>query len=136
MLQYSAVFHSLSILKSYHVIFHTEWVEGSPNLNGSDPILLWIYLVFMNGLWVVVPLLLLWDSVARISHVSVMAWYIVVFYGCVVPVLRLRIYVFCMRPYRMILRMLRSCVRMFVSDVFALSHNHRHVLETSHKKSA
>jgi len=32
--------------------FCPEWVDGSPNLNGSDPILLWIYLVFMNGLWV------------------------------------------------------------------------------------
>ena len=51
-----------------HVIL-TEWIEGNPNLNGSDFNLLWIYLVFMNGLWVVVPLLLLWDSYARISNV-------------------------------------------------------------------
>eukprot|EP01034_Spumella_vulgaris_P030276 gene30276-37464_t len=48
--------------------FAPEWIEGSPNLNGSDFNLLWIYLVFMNGLWVVVPALLLWDSCARISH--------------------------------------------------------------------
>lgn len=47
----------------------TEWIEGNPNLNGSNFNLLWIYLVFMNGLWVVVPLLLLWDSYARISNV-------------------------------------------------------------------
>jgi hypothetical protein len=50
--------------------FAPEWLDGSPNLNGTDPILLWIYLVFMNGLWVVIPLLLLWDSFARLSHVS------------------------------------------------------------------
>lgn len=52
------------------VSYFVEWIEGSPNLNGSDFNLLWIYLVFMNGLWVVVPLLLLWDSFARISNVS------------------------------------------------------------------
>ena len=51
------------------VSYFVEWIEGSPNLNGSDFNLLWIYLVFMNGLWVVVPLLLLWDSFARISNV-------------------------------------------------------------------
>jgi hypothetical protein len=50
--------------------FAPEWIEGSPNLNGSDPILLWVYLVFMNGLWVVIPLLLLWDSFARMMDVA------------------------------------------------------------------
>lgn len=50
-------------------LFLIEWIDGSPNLNGSDPILLWIYLVFMNGLWVVIPLLLLWDSFARLTEV-------------------------------------------------------------------
>lgn len=50
--------------------FCPEWVEGSPNLNSSDPVLLWIYLVFMNGLWVVIPALLLWDSFVRLMDVS------------------------------------------------------------------
>jgi hypothetical protein len=50
--------------------FCPEWVDGSPNLDTSDPILLWIYLVFMNGLWVVIPALLLWDSFARLTDVS------------------------------------------------------------------
>eukprot|EP01040_Poterioochromonas_malhamensis_P015624 gene15624-17522_t len=50
--------------------FAPEWIDGSPNLNGSDPILLWIYLVFMNGLWVVIPLLLLWDSFARLTEAA------------------------------------------------------------------
>ena len=50
--------------------FCTEWVDGSPNLNGRDPILFWIYLVFMNGLWVVIPLLLLWDSFVRLSDIA------------------------------------------------------------------
>eukprot|EP00981_Chlorochromonas_danica_P009334 scaffold2621_cov164-Ochromonas_danica.AAC.3 len=47
--------------------FAPEWLEGSPNLDGSTFSLLWIYLVFMNGLWVVVPLALLWDSGARLT---------------------------------------------------------------------
>lgn len=50
--------------------FAPEWLDGSPNLNGSDFSLLWIYLVFMNGLWVVVPLLLLWDAAAKINQVN------------------------------------------------------------------
>lgn len=49
--------------------FCPEWVDGSKNLDTSDPILLWVYLVFMNGLWVVVPLLLLWDSFSRVTDV-------------------------------------------------------------------
>ena len=47
--------------------FCPEWVDGSPNLNGQDPTLFWIYLVFMNGLWVVVPALLLYDSFVRLT---------------------------------------------------------------------
>ena len=50
--------------------FCPEWVQGSPNLNGQDPILFWIYLVFMNGLWVVIPALLLWDSFVRLSFAA------------------------------------------------------------------
>ncbi len=49
--------------------FCPEWVDGSPNLRTSDPVLLWIYLVFMNGLWVVIPALLLWDSFSRLTDV-------------------------------------------------------------------
>jgi len=49
--------------------FCPEWVDGSPNLNTQDPVLLWIYLVFMNGLWVVIPGLLLWDSYARMCDI-------------------------------------------------------------------
>lgn len=50
---------------------NTEWLDGNPNLDGSDFSLLWIYLVFMNGLWVVIPLLLLWDSFARLTQVPI-----------------------------------------------------------------
>lgn len=50
-------------------------MDGSPNLNGSTFELLWIYLVFMNGLWVVIPLILLWDSFCRLSYTSSKASY-------------------------------------------------------------
>lgn len=78
--------------------FCPEWIQGSPNLNGSDPVLFWvsvtvwvlttasvagfdtiivslfqIYLVFMNGLWVFVPLVLLWDSWAQLNSACVKA---------------------------------------------------------------
>lgn len=42
--------------------FCPEWVQGSPNLDTSNWLYLWIYLVFFNGIWVVVPLLLLYQS--------------------------------------------------------------------------
>jgi hypothetical protein len=67
--------------------FAPEWLDGSPNLNGSSFSLLWIYLVFMNGLWVVVPALLLWESFSRLSQVrSVMMFKLstmIVFITCI-----------------------------------------------------
>ncbi|CAM9942534.1 unnamed protein product [Phaeothamnion confervicola] len=47
--------------------FCPEWVDGSPNLDTSDPVHLWVYLVFMNGVWVALPALLLWESVVHIT---------------------------------------------------------------------
>lgn len=42
--------------------FCPEWLTGSPNLDTSNFLYLWVYLVFFNGIWVVVPLYLMWDS--------------------------------------------------------------------------
>ncbi|XP_029612787.1 emopamil-binding protein-like [Salmo trutta] len=42
--------------------FCPDWLAGSPNLNTDHWLYLWIYLVFFNGVWVVVPGLLLWQS--------------------------------------------------------------------------
>nr|XP_023656373.1 emopamil-binding protein-like isoform X2 [Paramormyrops kingsleyae] len=42
--------------------FCPDWLAGSPSLNTSNWLYLWIYLVFFNGVWVVVPGLLLWQS--------------------------------------------------------------------------
>lgn len=42
--------------------FCPDWLTGSPSLNTSNWLYLWVYLVFFNGVWVVVPGLLLWQS--------------------------------------------------------------------------
>jgi hypothetical protein len=42
--------------------FAPEWVSGSPNLVTDNPLYLWVYLVFFNGIWVVIPALLLAHS--------------------------------------------------------------------------
>jgi len=47
--------------------FCPEWLTGNHNLNGSNPLYLWVYLVFMNLIWVFVPLWLMWDSYGHIA---------------------------------------------------------------------
>ncbi|XP_027704095.1 emopamil-binding protein-like [Vombatus ursinus] len=42
--------------------FCPDWLIGSPNLNTSNWLYLWVYLVFFNGVWVLIPGLLLWQS--------------------------------------------------------------------------
>ncbi|KAL5524449.1 hypothetical protein ACEPAF_9589 [Sanghuangporus sanghuang] len=42
--------------------FCPEWLTGSPNLDTSNPLYLWVYLVFMNVIWVIIPLWLMYDS--------------------------------------------------------------------------
>uniref|UniRef100_A0AAZ3PUC1 EXPERA domain-containing protein n=1 Tax=Oncorhynchus tshawytscha TaxID=74940 RepID=A0AAZ3PUC1_ONCTS len=44
------------------VTFCPDRLAGSPNLKSDHWLYLWIYLVFFNGVWVVVPGLLLWQS--------------------------------------------------------------------------
>lgn len=53
--------------------FCPEWLTGSPSLDTSSLLYLWCYLVFFNGLWVVIPFLLLWHSWKEIEvmHTSV-----------------------------------------------------------------
>jgi hypothetical protein len=48
--------------------FAPEWVDGSPNLITNNWIYLWIYLVFANGVWVLIPLILLYESFKTISE--------------------------------------------------------------------
>jgi len=42
--------------------FCPEWLTGNKNLETSNFLYFWVYLVFMNMLWVVIPLWLMWDS--------------------------------------------------------------------------
>lgn len=47
--------------------FAPEWVEASPNLvSRADTLRWWIYLVFMNCLWVLIPVILLAESSVQI----------------------------------------------------------------------
>ncbi|KAF8336742.1 Emopamil-binding protein [Amanita rubescens] len=47
--------------------FCPEWVTGSPNLDTSNPLYLWVYLFFMNMIWVVIPIFLMIDSYGHIA---------------------------------------------------------------------
>ncbi|XP_071064433.1 emopamil-binding protein-like isoform X2 [Dasypus novemcinctus] len=42
--------------------FLPQWIVGSPSLDTSSWVYLWIYMGFFNGVWVLVPGLLLWQS--------------------------------------------------------------------------
>jgi len=47
--------------------FCPEWLTGSPSLVTSNALYLWVYLVFMNVIWVAIPLWLLVDSYSHIA---------------------------------------------------------------------
>ncbi|KAK1342142.1 hypothetical protein QTO34_016899 [Cnephaeus nilssonii] len=42
--------------------FSPEWLMGSPNLSTDNWLYFWVYLVFFNSVWVLIPGLLLWQS--------------------------------------------------------------------------
>ncbi|TVY15716.1 Emopamil-binding protein-like [Lachnellula arida] len=42
--------------------FAPEWLTGNLNLDGSNFMFMWVYLVFFNMLWVFIPLYALWVS--------------------------------------------------------------------------
>lgn len=42
--------------------FCPEWLTGSKNLRTDNFLYLWVYLVFFNGLWVIFPVYMLWQS--------------------------------------------------------------------------
>ncbi|KAJ3715501.1 Emopamil-binding protein [Lentinula raphanica] len=47
--------------------FCPEWLTGSPNLVTSNWLYLWVYLVFMNLIWVGIPFWLMYDSYQHIA---------------------------------------------------------------------
>ncbi|GAA5851834.1 hypothetical protein JCM8547_000072 [Rhodosporidiobolus lusitaniae] len=54
----------LSVAELYGgwMTFVPEWVSGSPSLNTSHWLYTYVYLLFFNGLWVVIPLVLIAQS--------------------------------------------------------------------------
>lgn len=65
---------SLSVCELYGgwMTFAPEWLQGCPSLNQASSWLhLWLYLVFFNGIWVLVPALLLlqsWATLRDLQH--------------------------------------------------------------------
>uniref|UniRef100_A0A8D3C226 EXPERA domain-containing protein n=1 Tax=Scophthalmus maximus TaxID=52904 RepID=A0A8D3C226_SCOMX len=55
---------ALSVCELYGgwMTFCPDWLIGSPHLDTSSRLHLWVYLVFFNGVWVLVPVLLLVQS--------------------------------------------------------------------------
>lgn len=51
--------------------FAPEWLSGSTALETGEPIYLWLYLVFFNGLWVVVPIWILCVGSGEVSRAFV-----------------------------------------------------------------
>lgn len=48
--------------------FAPEWLSGNPNLDASNWMYLWLYLVFFNAaLWVVIPVWILYEAYGRIA---------------------------------------------------------------------
>lgn len=47
--------------------FCPEWLIGNVNLDGSNFMYLWVYLVFFNMLWVFIPFWVIWYSVRDLS---------------------------------------------------------------------
>ncbi|XP_076006220.1 emopamil-binding protein-like [Genypterus blacodes] len=53
--------------------FCPDWLVGSPHLNTSSWLYLWVYLVFFNGLWVLIPVLLLIQSWFDLRQLHILA---------------------------------------------------------------
>lgn len=48
--------------------FCPEWLTGNINLDSSNFMYLWVYLVFFNCLWVVIPFYAMWYAYCEISN--------------------------------------------------------------------
>ena len=55
------------LMRSGFMTFCPEWLTGSPNLDTSNFMYLWVYLVFFNMLWVWFPLFVLYESYKSIN---------------------------------------------------------------------
>ncbi|KAL6060656.1 EBP like [Balamuthia mandrillaris] len=61
---------TLSVMELYGgwMTFCPEWLSGSQSLDTSNTLYLWVYLWLANGLWVIIPLLLLWQSAVEMHR--------------------------------------------------------------------
>jgi len=48
--------------------FAPEWLSGNTNLDGSNPVYLWLYLFFFNTLWVFIPIWVLYEAYSEFSE--------------------------------------------------------------------
>jgi hypothetical protein len=55
-------------MKLGFMTFCPEWLSGSQNLDTSNFMYLWVYLVFFNMLWVFIPFWVLYEAYAQINH--------------------------------------------------------------------
>ncbi|KAH9827686.1 emopamil-binding protein-like [Teratosphaeria destructans] len=53
--------------------FAPEWLSGNPNLDTSNFMYLWVYLIFFNTLWVWIPLWILREAYQSISTNALLA---------------------------------------------------------------
>lgn len=51
--------------------FSPEWLSGNPNLDSSNFMYLWVYLIFFNTLWVWIPIWILYEAYQRINNNSI-----------------------------------------------------------------
>ena len=48
--------------------FAPEWLSGNTNLDGSNFMYMWVYLVFFNMLWVFIPFWVLYEAYGNVSE--------------------------------------------------------------------
>lgn len=66
---------SISLFELYGgwMTFMPDIISGAHSLALHDPLLLWVHLVFMNGLWILLPILLAWESGVYLIHACTIA---------------------------------------------------------------
>ncbi|KAI1890228.1 hypothetical protein AGOR_G00151520 [Albula goreensis] len=64
---------SLGQLYGAVLYFFTEHRDGYMHSELGHPLYFWFYFVFMNTLWIVIPLLLIWDSWLQLSAVQALS---------------------------------------------------------------
>jgi EXPERA (EXPanded EBP superfamily) len=66
-LWFAAIMLATGELYGGFVTFAPEWLSGSTQLDVSNPVYLWLYLVFFNVLWVFLPLYVLYAGYQELS---------------------------------------------------------------------